>query len=141
LYLFAGSQMAALKETIADLSADLAREKEFNAASHRINQEYLVNVLRQFLLTDSASEKAQLVGPITSLLHLRPEDAKQISEKWALGGQNNKGPGGGGGLLSWVLPRNAGAGSGTGPNAGKNKGGGVPFDPYTDGLGGLHGYS
>jgi chromosome segregation ATPase len=141
LYLSARSQMVALKETIADLSSDLAREKEFNAASHRINQEYLVNVLRQFLLTDSASEKAQLVGPITSLLHLRPEDAKQISEKWALGGQNNKGPGGGGGLLSWVLPRNAGAGSGTGANAGKNKAGGVPFDPYTDGLGGLHGYS
>jgi hypothetical protein len=129
--------MSTLKETITELQTDLAREKEFNASSKRINQEYLVNVLKQFLLTDNISERAQLVGPITSLLHLRPEDARLIIDKWAVSSAKA-----GGGLLSWVLPARPGPGGGGGSGGAAGGGsGGKPFDAFSDGLGSLHAYS
>ena len=56
----------------------LARQREFSGTSSEdnVNVEYLVHVLRKFLLTDIASERAKLVTVLCSILHLRGEDAK-----------------------------------------------------------------
>lgn len=142
--------MAALKETISQLGSELAVEKEFNASHRRINAEYLMNVIRQFLMSDSDSERAQLVRPICSLLHLRSDDAKTIADKWAVsksGGYRNNG-----GLLGFGwLPINrpdansnssarvTGNANVNASSGGKNSSG--SFDPFVDGLGSLHAYS
>ena len=47
----------ALKVTVRELEASLMREKEFNAANRRINADYLVNVLRNFLMSGNPSER------------------------------------------------------------------------------------
>ena len=73
----------------------MAREREFNAANTRLNAEYLVNVLRSFLMTKNASEHAKLVPVLCSLLHFGQEETRLITERWAYSG---------GGLVSWFLP-------------------------------------
>ena len=54
----------------------LVREREFNSSTSEVNVEYLVNVLRKFLMTNNMSERAKLVTVLCSILHLRGEDAK-----------------------------------------------------------------
>jgi hypothetical protein len=85
-------QVAALKENIIDLEASLANEKEFNSEHHRLNAEYLVNIIKRFLTTEDKSEQAQLVLTITQILHLRPDERKDIVNKWSV----TKQPSGGG---------------------------------------------
>ncbi len=84
-----------MKQAVRDLENELAREKEFNASSSRLNAEYLVNVIRNFLMTKVASEHAKLVPVICSLLHFNADETRIISDKWAYNG---------GGLVSWLLP-------------------------------------
>lgn len=88
-------QVAALKNTIRELESSLCREKEFNAENRRINADYLVNILRNFLMSTEPSERAKLVPVLCQILHLRPDESKIIAEKWAVRG---------GGLVGWLLP-------------------------------------
>ncbi len=74
----------ALKVTIRELEASLFREQEFNASHRRINADYLVNILRKFLMTIDPSERSKLVGVLCSILHLLPDETKVINEKWAV---------------------------------------------------------
>ena len=107
------SQANALKSTIRELESSILREREFNAASRRINADYLVNILRNFLMSGSpserfdwliralslcytyaiiiikivivvgiASDRAKLVPVLCTILHLQPDEAKLINEKW-----------------------------------------------------------
>ena len=92
-----------LKSTIRDVEAALAREKEFNADNHRINADYLVNVLRNFLMSKSPSERAKLVPVLCTILQFRAEETRVIVERWA-----DK-PASGGGLVGWFLPPRADA--------------------------------
>ena len=50
-------QANALKSTIRELESSILREREFNAASRRINADYLVNILRNFLMSGNPSER------------------------------------------------------------------------------------
>lgn len=84
-----------LKSAVRELEASLLREQEFNAENRRLNADYLVNVLRKFLMAVDASERAKLVGVLCQLLHLQPEETKMIAERWAVRG---------GGLVGWLLP-------------------------------------
>jgi len=95
-------QMILLKKNIRDLESSLVREREFNSANREINVEYLVNILRKFLLTVDLSERAKLVTVLCSILHLRGEDSKLITAKWAVKG---------GGLVGWLIPRRQQTGS------------------------------
>jgi GRIP domain len=54
----------------------LMREREFNSSTSEVNVEYLVNILRKFLMTHDLSERAKLVTVLCSILHLRGDDAK-----------------------------------------------------------------
>ena len=84
-----------MKETIRELESSLCREKEFNAENRRINADYLVNILRNFLMSTDPSERARLVPVLCQILHLRADETKIIAEKWAVRG---------GGLVGWLLP-------------------------------------
>jgi len=86
--------MNILKDTIKDLELSLSREKEFNAGDHRINADYLVNVLRNFLMATDPTERSKLVSVICQILQFRPDEMKIINQKWALKGS-------GGGLAGW----------------------------------------
>eukprot|EP01035_Chromulina_nebulosa_P021898 gene21898-28351_t len=88
-------QANALKSTIRELESSILREREFNAASRRINADYLVNILRNFLMSGSPSERAKLVPVLCTILHLQPDEAKLINEKWMVKT---------GGLVGWLLP-------------------------------------
>ena len=67
-----------------ELESAITREREFNSAHSRVNAEYLVNILRKFLLSDDKNEKAQLVIAITQILHIRNEESKIIIDKWSV---------------------------------------------------------
>jgi hypothetical protein len=86
-------QVTFLKSAVRDLEVALLREKEFNAEHRRINAEYLVNILRSFLMSNTAAEKAKLVGVICSLVHLSPDETKEITLRWSI----KKGPG----IVNW----------------------------------------
>ncbi len=92
--------MTVLKAAIQELQSSLAREQEFNASSRRLNAEYLVNVLRSFLMSDDHSERAQLVSIIAQLLHFRVDESKAIAEKWAVKPKVHPG-----GLVGWFMPK------------------------------------
>jgi len=77
-------QVKALKEAMRDLQAALDREREFNASDRRINAEYLVNILRKFLMSTDVSERAKLVMVLCNILHLNAEETGLINEKWAV---------------------------------------------------------
>jgi hypothetical protein len=124
-----------LKATVRELESSLLREQEFNAANRRVNADYLVNVLRKFLMATDASERSKLVTVLCSLLHLQPEETKVIVEKWSVKPS-------GGGWGSWLLPpqpptsqvTNIGVGKGKGNNNNNNSGvGDVSYDPVTGG--------
>jgi hypothetical protein len=87
--------MSILKDTIKDLELSLSREKEFNAGDHRINADYLVNVLRNFLMATDPNERSKLVSVICQILQFRPDEMRIINQKWALKG------GSGSGLAGW----------------------------------------
>lgn len=89
-------QIGALKSTIRELESSIAREKEFNAANRRINADYLVNILRKFLMSVHPAERASLVPVLCTLLHLQVDETKVIVEKWAVKHT--------GGLVGWLLP-------------------------------------
>ena len=114
-----------LKHTVRELEASLGREREFNAANRRVNTDYLVNILRSFLLTKQASEHAKLVPVLCSILHFQPEDTKAITALWALKG---------GGLMGWLLPPSPSQRLDGDGNC-KERSADV-----ADGLGGLHSY-
>mmetsp|Transcript_23588 Transcript_23588/g.39313 ORF Transcript_23588/g.39313 Transcript_23588/m.39313 type:complete len:185 (+) Transcript_23588:856-1410(+) len=94
-------QMEVLRSAVRDLEASLCREKEFNAENRRLNADYLVNVLRKFLMSTEPTERAKLVQVLCQILQFRPEESKEINQKWAVRG------GGGGGLVGWLLPPRA----------------------------------
>jgi GRIP domain len=77
-------QVKVLKEAMRDLQAALDREREFNASDRRINAEYLVNILRKFLMSTDVSERAKLVMVLCNILHLNAEETGLINEKWAV---------------------------------------------------------
>lgn len=89
---------------------ELSREKEFNTANHRINAEYLVNLLTKFFLCEDLSERAKLVTVICSILHIPSEETREINLKWTIKSQqsicNNYEGGivvGNGAVLRWLL--------------------------------------
>ncbi len=115
-----------------ELESSLLREQEFNASHRRVNADYLVNILRKFLMTTDTSERSKLVSVLCSILHLQPEESRVIAEKWAVRPS--------GGLVSWLLPT-APSSSAT-HNIGKGKnasdphtlaGGDLTYDPATGG--------
>lgn len=124
-----------LKTTVRELEASLLREQEFNASNRHVNAEYLVNVLRKFLLAVDASERFKLVGVLCQMLHLQPDETRLINERWAVRG---------GGLVGWLLPPKpaaptagplgaAGGGGGASTGTPMKKGASVeapPLDPY-----------
>ena len=119
-----------LKEAIAELQTKLSREEEFNSSAHTMNFEYLVNVMRQFLMSESPSEKAHLVVVVAQLLHLKPDECRAISDKWAVKS--------GGGLVGWLMPKPAPKlFSSNNDGNGNVSGAGVS---YADGMGALHSY-
>ena len=79
-------QVQTLKSNIRDLEATLQREREFSAANRVINVEYLVHILRKFLLAANPAERAKLIPILCQILHLRGDDAKAINDKWQVRG-------------------------------------------------------
>ena len=77
-------QVTCLKETIRELEASLCREREFNAANARMNTEYLVNILRKFLTSNSPEERSKLVSVLCTILYLQSEETRQIIDKWTV---------------------------------------------------------
>jgi hypothetical protein len=71
-------QLEVLKSTMRELEASLARELEFNESNRKLNKEYLVNILRNFLMTKEASEHSKLVPVLCSILHFLPDETKTI---------------------------------------------------------------
>ena len=108
-----------LKDNIRELESELSREKEFNSSDRKINAEYLVNVLRSFLMTKDASEHSKIVPVLCSILHFHAAETKEICDKWAA---NTRG------LVGWLLPQQ------TIDNSNSMN---VPYNPYMDGVGGL----
>jgi len=121
-------QINVLKTTIRELEASLGREREFNASNRRINTEYLVNILRSFLMTKQATEHAKLVPVLCSILRFQPDETKAITELWAVKG---------GGLIGWLLPTPPVPGNIT---PGESAGGENQYGEYKDGIGGLDFY-
>jgi hypothetical protein len=80
---------------VRELESSLCREKEFNAENRRINADYLVNILRNFLMSTEPSERAKLVPVLCQILHLRVDETRIITEKWAVRT---------GGLVGWLMP-------------------------------------
>lgn len=99
-------QIAALKLTVRELEASLNREREFNAENRRVNADYLVNILRKFLLAREASERSKLVSVLCSILHFNAEETKMINDHWAV--KNT------GGLVGWLMPARPSASSSAG---------------------------
>eukprot|EP01032_Pedospumella_encystans_P008740 gene8740-10342_t len=131
-------QVQALKATVRELESSLCREKEFNAENRRINADYLVNILRNFLMSTEPSERAKLVPVLCQILHLGAEESRIIAEKWAVRT---------GGLVGWLLPpRPAATGPAVSPRyqqhatgmsidrgdtGSKPSGGDISYDPTT----------
>ena len=57
-----------------------------------------MNVLKNFLMSESSSERSKLAVVLCSILHVRPEETKAIQERWA----EKKRPGG---LAGWFMGR------------------------------------
>jgi hypothetical protein len=93
-----------------------------------------VNILRKFLLTTEASERAKLVTVLCQILHLQPDESKLISERWAVRS---------GGLVGWLLPKPPSAPSIAGGNDEGNSNiqkeskkamESLGFDPWSGGI-------
>lgn len=90
-------QIDALKSTIREVEASLKREREFNASTHGLQVDYLVNVLRKFLLATDPSERTKLVQVLCNLLHLSVDETRTIVDIWTVKPA--------GGLVGWLLPK------------------------------------
>jgi hypothetical protein len=77
------------------LEASLLREQEFNAANHRINADYLMNVIKRFLNSTDTSERERLIPVLCQMLHISADETRQIMEKWAPRST---------GLVGWFMP-------------------------------------
>jgi hypothetical protein len=113
LHILSEEQLTVLKEALRTVEAELSREKEFNAEHRRINAEYLVNVLKKFLLSGSLSEREKLATVLCSILHIAPDESTQIVAKWNVKAQqqiatNHTGGVvvGNGAMLRWLLASN-----------------------------------
>ena len=90
--------MSALKDTIKELQAAENRFQEFgNETEKSINLEYLVNVLKKFLLTDNLSERSRLSIALTQILHMHTEEIQAVTEKWSSNPKNS-----GKGIVGWL---------------------------------------
>ena len=107
--------------TVRELESALANEKEFNAANRRVNAEYLVNIIKKFMHSTDASERAKLVPVLCQLLHISADETRSITEKWMVKST---------GLVGWLLPPRAPV-----TNIGEKKAGNidVTYDPATGG--------
>ncbi len=110
-----------LKATVRELESSLLREKEFNAENRRLNAEYLVNIIKKFLNSTDASERAKLVPVMCQILHISADETRSIAEKWTVKS---------GGLVGWLLPPRAPV-----TTIGDKKGGhgDMTYDPMTGG--------
>ena len=108
-----------LKDTFREVEAELRREKEFNAEHRRVNAEYLVNVLKKFLMSKSLTEREKLIAVLCSILHISVEETQQITQKWTVEAQQqvatNHSGGvvvGNGAVLRWLMQPSAGGNPG-----------------------------
>lgn len=120
-------KILALKETIRELEATILREREFNASNRRINADYLVNILRKFLLSSQPTERSKLVPVLCNILQFHPEETKTITNLWMVKSNN--------GLVGWLLP---GSSSTTeirhkSNTQNSSNGGDLTYDPVTGG--------
>jgi hypothetical protein len=63
----------------------LARHREFNGENSAFKVDYLVNVLRSFLMATGAqasSERARMAPVLCQVLHLSAEDTRAIAREW-----------------------------------------------------------
>lgn len=119
-----------LKSALRELEASLLREQEFNASHRRVNADYLVNILRKFLLTTDASERSKLVDVLCQILHIQGEESRTIAERWAVRT---------GGLVGWLLPpkppvsavQNGGSAGG---KHNQQQAADIGYDPYGAGI-------
>lgn len=129
----ANDQIELLKTTVRDLEAIIAREREFNASGRKINTEYLVNIIRSFLMTKDESEHSKLVPVICSLMHFHVDESKTIINKWTIKS---------GGLMNWLLPATPTSGvkiksKNESMNEKQNGNEVNSYELYKDGIGGL----
>ena len=120
--------MAALKDTIKELQAAQSRFKEFgNETDKSINLEYLVNVLKKFLLTDNLSERSRLSIALTQILHMHSEEIHAVTEKWSTNPKNS-----GKGLVGWLTTPKKAPVVMTNPKDPSSKPQAAEFNPYSD---------
>ena len=86
---------SSLKDTILDLENNLKREKEVKGEGRKLNMDYLMNIVKRFLLSNSHEEKCRLVPVIMSILYFGPDDVVEIKKKWTF---NRRG------LIGMLLP-------------------------------------
>lgn len=82
---------------------ELKREREVNSGNSQVNAEYLVNILKNFLMTTDTSERAKLVPVLCSILQVSPQDSGAIAQKWRDEAQDAAGIGSGS-YVRWLLP-------------------------------------
>lgn len=118
----------------------MAREKEFNADNRRINADYLVNVLRKFLMSTSPSERSKLVPVLCIILQFQPDETRVITEKWSVKST---------GLVGWFMPPRAAVSSsgsssedahGEGQRMQRDTESDLSYDPQTGGGIDIHTY-
>jgi len=83
----ADEQLIVIKNSLREVEASLAREKEFFAQAggdRALNVEYLANILKKFLLTEpsNSSERARLAPVLCQILHFQPQDIKMVESLW-----------------------------------------------------------
>jgi len=83
----ADEQLIVIKNSLREVEASLAREKEFFAQAggdRALNVEYLANILKKFLLTEPSnlSERARLAPVLCQILHFQPQDIKMVESLW-----------------------------------------------------------
>ena len=84
-----------MKETIRDLENALKREKEVKGEGRKVNMDYLMNIVKRFLLSSNHEKKCKLVPVIMSILYFNPDDIAEIKKKWTF---NRRG------LIGMLLP-------------------------------------
>ena len=110
MLILAEEQIVVLKDSFRDVQSELTNEKEFNAEHRRVNAEYLVNILKKFLLSTNLSEREKLVTVLCSILHISVDETTIIIQKWTVEEQekivSNSTGGvvvGNGAMLRWLL--------------------------------------
>jgi len=80
-------QLIVIKNSLREVEATLAREKEFFAQAggdRALNVEYLANILKKFLLTEPSnmSERARLAPVLCQILHFQAKDIQMVESLW-----------------------------------------------------------